>query len=288
MLQKIDEAGAEIQVEAAILQVDLTDELQFGVQYSIVNTKILSSMLSGTVSSTGMIQSVLPGMIFNFAGRDASVIINALDTVTHVNVVSSPKVLVKSGEMAKVHFGQSVPILQEQLTTPLSVIGSSVSNQIVYRDTGITLNVIPTKLDDDLVELSVDENISDIAQTVTAIGSPVFDDRSIKTKVKIRFGQTVMLGGLIQQQQSDTDAGIPVLSRLPVLGNLFSQKDRTGARSEFVLLLTPRMFADGTAPTIGDTLTLRFDKAVDLWKQAQSEISAPPARQRILRNLSGL
>lgn len=288
MLQKIDDAGAEIQVEAVILQVDLTDELQFGVQYALTNTKVFGSLLSGTVSATGTIQSVLPGMIFDFAGRDASVMINALDAVTHVDVVSSPKVLVKSGEAAKVHFGQSVPMLQEQLTTPLALTGSSVTNQIAYRDTGITLNVTPAKLNDDLVELSVDEDISGIAQqTVTGIDSPVFDDRSIKTKVKVKFGQTVMLGGLIQKQQNDTNTGIPVLSRIPLLGNLFSQRDRTGARSEFVLLLTPRMFADGTAPTIGDTLTLRFDKAIDLWSQAQSGTPSPPARHRVLGDLEG-
>lgn len=288
ILSRIDDAGAEIQVEAVVLQVDLTDELQFGVQYSLTNAKVFNSLLSGTVSSTGTIQSVLPGMIFDFAGRDASVLVNALDSVTHVTVVSSPKVLVKSGEPAKVHFGQSVPMLQEQLTTPLALVGSSVTNQIVYRDTGITLNVTPTKLNDDLIELAVDEDISDIAnQTVTSIDSPVFDDRSIKTKVKIKFGQTVLLGGLIQQQQNDTNSGIPILSRIPLVGNLFGQKDRSGARSEFVLLLTPRMFADGTAPTIGDTMTLRFDKAIELWSQATSGTEFPASRDRFFGDLEG-
>ena len=284
-LDALDRGGGQIMVEAVIMQVQLNDQLQYGVQYALNNAHIFGTPISLT-DTTGL--ATAAGLVFNLGQTSSQVIVSALDSVTNVSVISSPKILTVSGETARFHFGSSVPVLASTLTTSQGN-GAAIANQIEYRDTGVSLLVTPSAIDNVTADLSIQQVLSDLSSTtVSGVSSPVFDDRQINTHVRLRFGDTIMLGGIIEHDRNDTDTGIPVLRRIPVLGALFGTTARMGARYEYVLLLTPRLFADESrGPRLEDALSLRFERLQAMWDQLHEGEAFPTDAVRRIQRLRG-
>lgn len=284
-LQALDQGGSQILVEALILQVVLNDQLQYGVQYALNNAKIFGVPVNVT-DTTGL--QTAAGLVLSLGKASTQVIVTALDSVTNVSVISSPKILTVSGETAKFHFGSSVPVLSANLTTSQGN-GAALANQVDYRDTGVSLQVTPSAIDSTTADLAISQDLSNVsATTVTGISSPVFDDRQIDTHVRLHFDDTIMLGGLIEHDRNDTDTGIPILRRLDILGPLFGTTNRQGARSEYVLLLTPRLIPDnGHGPRLSDALSLRFERLQGLWDNLHHAEAFPTAAVDRVRQLKG-
>lgn len=270
-LRTLDTPRGQILVEAAILQVALTDALEFGLQYSFEGDNFLGFDITGSLTSFGTLQTALPGLVVDLGRGGVRSIINALDEVTQVKVISAPKLLVASGDLATLRFGSSVPTLTRQLQTAENS-DFVVSNEIVYRDVGITLSIRPQNIGDRLAEFEISEEISDVSEArIEGISSPIINERRIETVAKVRYGETIVLGGLIEERRTDSEAGIPGLRTLPLIGPFFGSQERSDQRSEFVLLLTPRLyFEDRTGPGISDMPSLRFDEALRLWTESAS------------------
>lgn len=284
-LQALDFNGAQIMIEAVIMQVVLNDQLQYGVQYALSNARIFGTPVSAT-TNTGLPADA--GLVFSIGPSSAQVIISALDSVTNVTVISSPKIMVVSGEGAQFHFGSSVPVLSATLSTSTGQ-GAALANQVEYRNTGVSLQVTPSVIDNTTTDLNIQQVLSNISSTVVSgVASPVFDDRQIKTHVRLRFGDTIMLGGIIEHDRNDIDTGIPVLRRIPLLGSLFGTTARTGARSEYVLLLTPRLYLDNYGgPKLQDAQSLRFERLAQLWDTLHYDEAFPTAATSRTRRLKG-
>ncbi|MFQ5953718.1 MAG: type II secretion system secretin GspD [Kiloniellales bacterium] len=257
LLAKLDIQPLQVLIEASIFEVTLRDELRYGLQYAISNgglgfandgdaTLTRSTTVAGTPGGivSPVITPLLPGFSFTLHGTSRTrFIIDTLSALTEVNMISSPNVLVLDNQVARLRVGDEVPIVT-QTTTSAVTDTPLIVNTVQYRSTGVTLEVTPRVNASGLVTLEIAQEVSDVAVTTTSnIDSPTIQNRSILSTVVVQDAETVMLGGLIREEATDAETGIPVLHQLPVIGNLFGQTESTARRTELVVLIQPRVIA---------------------------------------------
>ena len=238
-LRKLDVVPYQVMIEAAITEVTLTNALRYGIQWNF-NSGRTSSTLSE--DPAGAIARTFPGFSFFYGGSSIMAALNALENLTKINVVSSPKLLVLNNQTAALQVGNQVPIITASST---STIGSNspIVNSIEYRDTGIILKITPRVNSSGLILLDVAQEVSDVvASQTTGINSPTISTRRIATSIAVQDGEVVALGGLISNNTTDTKGGLPFLSHIPVIGGLlFGNTNKQVARTELLVLLRPRV-----------------------------------------------
>ena len=166
---------------------------------------------------------------------------NALTQITDVKVISSPQLMVLNNETARLQVGDQVPIATQEVQ---SIVDSDapIVNSIEYRDTGVILSVSPRVNSGGLVVLDIVQEVSDVVSTTTSeLNSPTIQQRRIKSTVAVQSGESVALGGSIRDGNNKGVTGIPVVSEIPLLGNLFKTTTNTQRRTELLVLLTPRV-----------------------------------------------
>ena len=254
-LTKLDIPPLQVLVEATIAEVELNDSLQYGVQWffkEASSTYTLSEFADGTVGS------VFPGFSYVLNATDIRVVLNALDEVTDLNVVSSPQIMVLDNRTARLQVGDQVPVVTQQAQS-VTQEGTPLVNSVEQRDTGVILSVTPRVNAGGLVIMDIEQEVSDvIATTTSGIDSPTIRTRKISSSIAVQSGETVALGGLIRDRDFDTKVGVPVLHKIPILGALFGRTEETVLRSELLVLLTPRVAGNqGDARAITEELRRR-------------------------------
>lgn len=237
-LNKLDLVPLQVLLEATIAEVGLNDELQYGLQWFFESG---NHNLTLSESADGAVASLFPGFSYVFAANSARVVLNALDSITDVNVIQSPQLMVLDNQTALLQVGDQVPIATQQVevTDPDATI---VNNAIQQRDTGVILTVTPRVNAGGLVVLDIQQEISDVVATTTSgINSPTISQRRIETTVAVQSGETVALGGLIRESRDRGKTGIPILHELPVLGALFGSTSDIKERTELLVVITPRV-----------------------------------------------
>lgn len=241
-LRQLDIPPRQVLIEASLAEVELTDELRYGVQWFFEpgdNTIVLSE------ADTGAVVSAFPGFSYVFNGAaDARVVLNALDSVTDVNLISSPKLLVLNNQPATLQIGDQVPVAV-QSAVGVADPDAPIVNSVELRDTGVILTVVPRVNQGGLVLLDIDQEVSNVIETTTSgIDSPTIQQRKITSTVAVRNGETIALGGLIRESYNDTRTGVPVLKDIPLLGAAFRSTNIRKRRTELIVLITPRVLDD--------------------------------------------
>ena len=243
LLHKIDIVPLQVRIDATIAEVTLNDNLQYGTQFFFKNGGISGLLTQGTTNTTNP-AGELPGFVLSKGTSAVHAAISALQGVTNVRVLSSPQLLVEDNQMARLQVGDNVPYLtqtaQSTLTTTADVI-SSVS----YQETGVILQVVPHVNSGGLVTLDISQEVSDVATTSSSnIDSPTFSERKVRSRIVVQDSQTIGLAGLIRDNVSRENSGIPYLKDIPVLGTLFSKQNNTRQRTELLILITPHVLQD--------------------------------------------
>ncbi|CCE03134.1 General secretion pathway protein D [Bradyrhizobium sp. STM 3809] len=259
-LQQLDQPVLQVGIDATIAEVTLTNELSYGVQAylsskvlglgtdkgSITNTQTTSLATATTsAATTALINRALPG--FNFLiGHEASptMILDALHTVTTVKVLSNPSLVVINNQAATLQVGDVVPVSTGSATVLSS--SNTVVNTIDYRNTGIILRVVPRIAANGNVRLEVEQEISNVAAQSAASLTPTVSQRKVKSAISVANGQTVLLAGLISEQQTGNRNGIPGFDEIPILGDTFSHQDKKGTRTELIIFIRPQIIRDGS------------------------------------------
>ena len=238
-LKRLDVEPLQVLIEASLAEITLNDELRFGLQWAYQRNNgpvVLSE------TGSGGIQQQFPGLSYLFTGRqDIRAVLNTLESLTNVNVISSPKLLVLNNHEAQLQVGDQVPIATQ---SAVSTIGSNapIINSVELRDTGVILRITPRVNKNGLMLLDIAQEVSDVVRTTTSnINSPTIQQRKVSSSVAIHDGETIALGGLIRDSRSKTRAGVPFLRRIPVLGTLFGSVDNSRNRTELIVLLTPHV-----------------------------------------------
>jgi general secretion pathway protein D len=265
---KLDVRPLQVMIEATIGEVTLTDELQYGLQWFFRQGKHSAELGEGKTNA--LVQN-FPGFSYMFSEANTNVVLNALTSLTTVNVLSSPELFVLNNHTASLQVGDEVPI------TTASAVSTDTSsaplvNSVEYRDTGVILKVTPRVNDSGLVLLDIAQEVSDVATTDTSnIDSPTIQQRRIASSVAVQDGQTIVLGGLIKDNRSDTKAGLPFLRDLPGIGELFGSRDKTHDRTELIVLLTPKVVRNPIdVQALTDELERKLPAAAPLVREGRS------------------
>ncbi len=242
-VQLLDVPLGQVVIEATILEVKVTDALKYGVQWYLSGNGFTVRNSPGA----GVGDSGLTGFVASVeqlaSGVTVNAVIDALDDVTEVSVVSSPYLTVLDRKTARLVVGDQIPFATKSQTTSSSDDNMvNVTNEIVTRDTGVVLEVLPVIRGDNSIELRIQQEISTPVLTSGAPNlTPTVTTRQITSDVLVYSGRTVLLGGLIQDRTDANATGVPILRDAPFLGKLFEQNSRSDARTEVIVLITPRV-----------------------------------------------
>ena len=251
-LTMIDRAPTQVLLDAMIAEVSLNDTLRYGVQWFFETNGIdgIADSGRGGFGESGFDPGgSFPGFNFLLESQDnARLAIDALSAVTDLRIISSPSIVVLNNRTATLNVGDQVPIVTRSASSVIDP-DSPIVNSVEFRDTGVILTVTPQVSSTGMVTLEIEQEISSVAnrpgQAGTGVaGNPTISQRSIVTTVNARSGQTVALGGLIDDTRDDQQTGVPGLSRLPVVGAAFRTQNIQSKRTELLIFITPRIIYD--------------------------------------------
>ena len=268
-LRELDRPRLQVAIDATVAEITLTDALQFGVQYFFTNHNSNVGLLPATAGAvaapaattataaaattldatsavqsavqSAFLQRVLPG--FNLLlGPEAQpkVILSALSNLTHVKVLSAPSVVVMDNQPALLQVGNEIPI-STGAATILANPNTPVVNTIEMRNTGVILKVLPHVYANGQIQMEIEQEISNVVNPTQVTLTPTISQRRVHSTIAVTSGQTVLLGGLISDQDQTTKAGIPLLSDIEVFGNLFGTRSGQKVRTEIIMFIKPRL-----------------------------------------------
>jgi general secretion pathway protein D len=241
--ERLDRPVRQVAIEVTVVEVTLRDAFRFGVQWDAVEGLFDFSFLDGTSTQ---LTSRFPGASLAYSNTDIGAVLNALDSATDIQVVSSPRVLALNNQTASIQVGSEVPIVTQTavgVTNPDAPIVNSTS----YRDTGIILTVTPRIRSGGLVELDLVQEVSDVAESLTdGIDTPTFSQRKLETTLAVPDGSTLAIGGLFSVNQTRNQLDVPGLARIPIAGELFRSRDNLNRRTELVVLIRPQIIEAGS------------------------------------------
>jgi general secretion pathway protein D len=296
-LKKLDVASRQVMIEVTIAEVKLTDTLTFGVDW-IFKGAAPSGRGSGGLftQSTGFNPAVVPlpttgaGAVaagLSVAAQGFSYLINnanfpggvqaalhLLDTYGNTKVIANPHIAALDNQKATIKAGNRIPVNQQ---TIVGNVSNAVTTTSQYIDTGVLLQVTPHINDGGLVTLDVQAEVSSPGTPDVAGGAPPIDTRSVQTLLSVPSGQTMVMGGLIQETKGNANKGLPLLNRIPIIGGLFGSETMTNDRSELVLFITPRVVNDTVDYSrVIEDLRRKMERLDDVFPAKPNKVSGNP------------
>jgi len=236
-IKKMDVLPRQAIIDARIFEVDLTDDLTFGVSGAL-QAATGGNLTTGGIDTSG----TLTANTFAFVGNARQILLalSALRAKTKVRTLEAPSVLALDGTMASIIVGSEYPYPSGSFT---SAAGGSTTS-VDYRDTGISLLVMPRISASGSVTLDITQEVSAPGAIITVgVGesAPSFTKTSVTTTLSVKDGETVAIAGLINTSNTISRTGVPLLSQIPLLGSLFGQTTRNVSRTELIILITPHV-----------------------------------------------
>lgn len=312
-IHRLDVSPLQVQIEAKVLEVTLSGDLQFGVQWWLAGLMNTGSNSTGyqygpdyqgnpadrhRASLGGSSPPSVNGgngLFWSFLNKNFQVAVNSLQTSGNSKILSAPSMVVLNNQEAQITVGTQIPILQTSIvgypttgTTTGGVATNTGIGQVSYISTGVTLSVKPRVNPGGLVYMDVSQEVSAPVGTATAGSNPPISQRSLQTQIAVQSGQTVLLGGLISENDLSSDSGVPGLSSIPLLGKLFGNTEKSRTRTEIIVLITPQVITNAEdARLMTEEYKQRLESLVPLrmrsTKPAQPNYaepsSAPPPKQ---------
>lgn len=242
VLRQLDRRPLEVLIEVTIADVTLSDQLEYGVRWFFQDGNhnvALSDLADGAIAPT------FPGLNYTYAVTNAKAVLDLLSSVTDVEIISAPQLMVLNNQEAQLQVGDQVPVATKQSTSTDASGDPVVVTAVELKDTGVILKVTPRVNEGGLVILEIEQEVSQVSpDTVAGTLTPTISKRNINTTAAVHSGETVALGGLIQDNKTNTKVGVPILSKIPFLGALFRYTTDTVTRSELLVMVSPRVIRD--------------------------------------------
>lgn len=277
-IERLDEEPLQVLIEAQVLVVSLNDQLQYGVSWFLANSTpddpdfpglpeggfVDSSGANNAVFGAG--QNFFATLADSVGSNFVAATINALESVSDVRTISAPSLMVRNNAPANINVGTQIPIQSTSFTGNTDRVFGSTQ----FLNTGVILDVTPRVNPGGLVYLTVSQEVSSPGD-VNEAGNPAINTRRINTEVAVQSGQTVVLGGLIEETTTEARNGVPFLQRIPGLGALFRSTTDNLSRSETLVLITPTV-VENTArlQRISDEFGRKF-RGLDPLRAARAE-----------------
>ncbi|MBI5409255.1 MAG: type II secretion system secretin GspD [Nitrospirae bacterium] len=268
-IKKIDIYPREVLIEAVIAQVTLNDTDKYGIQWSVLDTvqyheKDFTNVIRNSATTPSLITEA-PTLATNpttgisyilFRPDKFTALIDALTSRGKVNILSSPRLLVRDQEEASIEVGSEEPTATS--TTASTSTTNTVTQNIEYKTIGIKLKIKPTISEEKTVVLNLEQEVSSQGplRTIGNQGSfPSFNTTKTKTSIVVPDKQGIVIGGIMEENKDRSYEGIPLLSSLPIIGNLFRHTTETITKKELVIIITPHVIVTKHE---GETFTNEF------------------------------
>lgn len=251
-LKRLDLPPTQVLIEANVIEVTLDDTLRYGLQWQFSDSRTNSSYSGLGMLTNGPTKGtdITPASVFTTAQNGFSytlknslgnvrAILSALSSKGAIKVVSSPSLMVLDNHPASIMVGSQVPV--QTATTNFTSGSTGNTNSYEWKDTGVNLSVVPSVNSGNLVSLQIDQTYSEVGSKDEITGQSKFYQRQLSSKVAVRSGETIVMGGLIQERDVNNDAGIPGLHTAPVVGALFGTTTREKLRTELLVVITPKV-----------------------------------------------
>ncbi|GAA4818249.1 type II secretion system protein GspD [Marinicella pacifica] len=243
-IKRLDIEPLQVLVELKIIEVSLDDQISHGMQL-FFGEEANTGPVSGPENKSwpydfGTIGSTLNsgGAYYRFVGTSAEAILDMKESSGRVALLSSPSMLVLNNKNATINVGDQIPI------TNVGSLGNTGNNtgtitNTRYIQTGVQVDITPRVNPGGLVYMEINQDVSAPGTPSSEGGQPPISTRALTTEIAVQSGNTIVMGGLIQDNDIYNRSGVPLLSRIPLVGNLFGSKSNTTKRTELMLLITP-------------------------------------------------
>jgi general secretion pathway protein D len=295
LIKQMDRPTRQVMIEVTIAEVTLNDSSQFGLNWLAYDSHgryhgtwqsgtLGSSSSSTTPTTTGSGSSNSSGglsYLVDVAGINRAQL-TAIASDSRVNILSTPRILVNSGQEASIDVGTQVPTLSAQTTATTQTNGNSnILQSVQYRNTGIILDVKPTIYSDNRIDLDISQEVSSALpiDPASGVNSPAISNRSIKTSLSLNDGGSVVLGGLVSTTDTKGSSGIPFLKDIPVVGNLFKTNSKGKTRTELLLLIVPYIIdSNQQAKNVTQAVIDSMPSIKSTDAQQQLQLKSPPTK----------
>ncbi|WP_407529132.1 type II secretion system secretin GspD [Methylobacterium oryzisoli] len=299
ILGRLDAMPTQVLLETVIAEVTLNNELQFGVQWFLKNrgsgfNLAQTETIRNTAAGGGVAAVVkaaargVPGFNYLLDAADFNVVLNALQGITRVNVISSPNITVLDNRTAKLQIGDQVPIVKQTGQSALAA-GAPILNQIELKDTGVILSVTPRVNKNGLVVLDINQEVSDVVPTTTsAINSPTIRQRRVATSVAVTDGHSLAIGGMVQEKARISSESVPLLGDLPLVGPAFRNRIDERVRTELIVFIRPKVIRGTTeADRIAEDFRRQFQAMMPMRPVPPPPplMATPPGAEGVLRRM---
>ncbi|MBI3087266.1 MAG: hypothetical protein HYY91_00020 [Candidatus Omnitrophica bacterium] len=279
MIGALDQKTREVLIDSKIVKVNLTENLNTGIDWDKVfsnlkfhgidNVGDFRTATTGTAPSevvavtkiripninvpgvhqtrdAGTSQALkLGSLAFGTVARDGYELFRFLETLGQTKVISNPRILVTENQEARIHVGTREAYITTTTTTGQTT--TTTAEEVEFIDVGIQLLVTPTNINTDgYVTMKIKPEVSSVIRTLTTPSNnqiPIVDTSTAETNVMVLDGTTIIIGGLRKDEKKYSNDQVPVLGRIPILGEIFKQRDQDGEKAELVVFITPHILA---------------------------------------------
>lgn len=235
LIKKIDVPNKQVMISARIVEVDYDAAKQLGINWSIGNvldtlakTRAGVSVIAGGEGESGLL--IKFGKVLPTYNIDA--VLNQLESESKANILSEPKIMVENNQEAMISSGKMVPvIMRDQAGNPV----------VSFYDATLKLSVTPHISPNNEITMELEPQVGDIAGILQGSSGPIISLQKAKTVLRVRDGQTVVIGGVLKTRSTVGHQGIPLISKLPVIGSLFGSRSTSSEKKEILIFVTPRI-----------------------------------------------
>ena len=238
LIQKLDVLPQQVLLEVVIAEVNLVDDFKFGVEWAMTRGDVSAGTSEAfSVGEIGGLNLLSLGASGDFIKA------NFFDQNQNINILSRPSLLVRDGVSASIEIGAEISVIGSTTDNLNSGTGVQTTSS-EYISTGIAINVTPTVNAQGIVIMAITQSLSNtVPNSSGAGGNPSIFKRNLSTEVLAESGQTIILAGLIDERDSETDTKVPLLGDLPFIGNIFKSKGNNKTKTELVLMITPKVIS---------------------------------------------
>lgn len=299
VLEQLDQRRSQVLIQAAIVEVSGENADQLGVQWAfgdpakgvgLINFTNAGTSIAGVAAAAAKNDPTLAGTpagaLIGLGKSETNsngdrtfygALLQALNTVSNANLLSTPSIMTLDNQEAKIVVGQNVPFITGSTTSG----GSGTSNPfttIERQDVGITLKVVPHIGEGGAVRLEVEQEVSSVVPSVAGVNSAdlITNKRSIKTTILADDGQTIVLGGLIQDDSKLSVSEVPLLGKVPVLGYLFRSKSNSKTKRNLLVFLQPQILRDSNSALAISTRKYDLTRGLQLRIGSKGELIQLP------------
>ncbi len=288
-LRQLDVVPRQVLVEVLIAEVTLTDQLSFGIDWFINarngTSNGVPNLTTGTLNAGGALPASPIGAIpaagaglqlVNTLNGDIRGILRAFGSDGKVQVLASPSIMVQDNQKATIKVGDRISVSTGSQTTGTTV---GVLQTIQYLETGVLLTVQPRINASGQVSMEINQEVSSPSADLGAGGNPNVSTRSFQTSVTVNSGETMALAGLIRRDRTSSGGGVPLLSKIPVIGAAFGVQKFYDKKTELVVVITPQVVANSSqAQDVTNELRRKLPALESLLPKPKKE--TPPAADK--------